>query len=112
MNLDSAILSHIVTCSPKCFYKLFVHVFLVYVHIQSVPRKGFGSARSAVSDTKYTINLSLCTQTAVPKFLTPFRGTHYVTISSVHKTNSDQLYNLHITKISKSLNYNLSIIYA
>ena len=44
--------------------------------IYSVPRKGFGTARSADSVTIYTIYLSICTQTAVPNFPHPFRGTH------------------------------------
>ena len=39
----------------------------------------FGSARSADSVTIYTIYLSHCTQTAVPKFPNFFRGKHCIT---------------------------------
>ena len=55
----------------------------------------FGSTISADSDTIYTIYLSFCTQTAVPKFPNLFRGSHYrekltETISNFQK---------HLTKI-------------
>ena len=45
-------------------------------HIQYVPRKEFVSAKSAVSDTIYTIYFYHCTEIAVLKFPNPFRGTH------------------------------------
>ena len=46
------------------------------ISIQCVPRKEFGSAGSADSDAIYTSYISLCTQTAYPKFPNPIRGTH------------------------------------
>ena len=77
-------------------------------HIQCVHWKGFGSARSADSDTINTIYLSLYTQTAVPKFPKPFEalivaenisfmnirvGTKYI---SVFKNVTNSLYILPI----------------
>ena len=50
------------------FYVLMINVLSSIV--RCVPRKGFGSAGR---DTKYTIYLHLCTQTADPNL---FRGTN------------------------------------
>ena len=50
------------------FCDVFKSKFQAFFLLQYVSRKGLGSARSADSDTIYTIYLSHCTQTAVPKF--------------------------------------------
>ena len=59
-------------------HKAFIteYIIIIYPYVQCVPRKGFGSADC---DTKFTIYLPLCTQSADPN---PFRGTHCITYTT------------------------------